>query len=153
MRARTLGQLRRWWLLSILLAGAASLVSCSKNGKLPVYPTKGKILIDGKPAKDAFIQFYPRDGIGTGAPCPYGQTDENGTFALSTHVSGDGAPAGEYDVTITWPARFSIMTNSWEGDKLKGRYNDRSKPSFQVTVEKKPQELPPFELKSSSPEK
>lgn len=144
---------RRWLFLSALLAVLISLTSCRNDGRLPVYSVKGKVLVDGKPVKDAFVHFYPRDTVGQGTPCPSAQTDENGEFALSSYVSGDGVPPGEYDVTVTWPVRFNPLSTNWEGDKLKGRYSDRKKPWLQVTIEKKPLELAPFDLYTSSPEK
>ena len=51
-------------------------------------------------------------------------------------------------MTVTWPVRFNPISTLWEGDQLKGRYRDKAKPAFTITVEKKRQELAPFELKS-----
>ena len=134
-------------LLGLVLL-AALLPGCRKKGWLDTYPVKGAVLVDGKPAKDVFVSFHPKEAVGDRPYLPSGRTDENGEFVLSTFVEGDGAPAGEYDVTVTWPVRFNPISTLWEGDQLKGRYRDKAKPAFTITVEKKRQELAPFELKS-----
>jgi hypothetical protein len=127
-------------LLVVLLAG------CGKRGWLETYPVKGTVLVGGKAAPGATVSFHPKEMQGDKPYLPTGQTDENGEFTLATFVSGDGAPAGEYDVTIIWPVRYNPISTLWEGDKLDGRYADKAKSTLHVTVEKKPQQLPPFEL-------
>jgi len=141
-----------WAVRGPLMLGLVLLVAllpgCRKKGWLETYPVKGAVLVDGKPAKDVFVSFHPKEGVGDRPYLPSGQTNENGEFVLSTFVEGDGAPAGEYDVTVTWPVRFNPISTLWEGDKLNGRYRDKAKPAVTITIEKKPQELAPFELKS-----
>src|SRR5262245_25115697 len=162
MRWRGRGRLLRCLLASALVTLTVFLSSCGRKDRLGVYPVKGKILVDGKPAEGACISLFPknapeRDEFGKDASgnlpyFPSGRADEKGEFALSTLVSGDGAPAGEYAVNITWPVRYNLVSKLWEGDKLKGRYGDRKKPALHTTIEPQAQELPPFELKSSGPE-
>ena len=113
---------------------------------MPVFPAKGQLLVDGKAAKGAFVYLWP-DGIGDmDAYCPNGQTDDNGAFVLSTYDSDDGAPAGEYAVTVEWPERYNVISGRWEGDKLKGRFSDPKASKLRRTIEKKPNELAPIEL-------
>ena len=125
--------------LVVVLAG------CGKKGWLETYPVKGTVLVGGKPAAGATVAFHPRETTGDRPYVPNGKADENGEFELSTFVTGDGAPAGEYDVTVTWPVRYNPISTLWEGDKLGGQYS-KAKSTLKVTVEKKPQQLPPFEL-------
>ncbi len=55
--------------------------------------------------------------------------------------------AGEYDVTIEWPVRYNLISNRWEGDKLKGRYSDPKAPKFRrITIEEGSNDLAPFKL-------
>jgi hypothetical protein len=133
--------------LAVLLAG------CGKKGWLETYPVKGTVLVDGKPAKDVMLTFHPKEQMGDRPYIPSGRTNDNGEFNVSTFVTDDGAPAGEYDVTIVWPVRFNPMSTLWEGDKLNGRYSNKANTTLRVTVEKRPQELPPFELTSAPPKK
>src|SRR5262245_41265941 len=112
---------RRWALggplvlVSVLLGAVRP--GCRKaRGWLETYPVKGAVLVDGKPAKDVMITFHPKSEVGNRPYLPTGRTNEGGEFVLSTFVEGDGAPAGEYDVTVTWPERFNPISTLWEGD-------------------------------------
>jgi hypothetical protein len=85
-----------------LLLGALSVGLISGCGKAEpereaVHPVSGKVLFDGKPAAGAFVVFHPaeRDKF----PPPTATVDAQGNYSLSTYVTGDGAPAGEYTVT------------------------------------------------------
>lgn len=44
--------------------------------------------------------FHPRADQSGLSHKPQGVTDSNGWFTLTTNEPGDGAPAGEYDVTV-----------------------------------------------------
>jgi hypothetical protein len=123
------------------------LPACGK-GRKTVYPVRGRILVDGKPAPDAVVKFHPTfedpDRV-----MPFGQAGAEGNFVISSYVNGDGAPVGEYILTFEWRERSGLLKDNFEGpDRLKGRYYDPKKSTFRVTVDKKPQELPPFELTS-----
>ena len=136
--------------VGLFLVALATLVGvttgCSKPGWLETYPVKGMVLVDGQPAKDAMVTFNPKEQIGDRPYLPTGQTNEQGEFSIATFVSGDGAPPGEYDVTIVWPLRKNPISTLWEGDKLNGRYANKTKSTIRVTVEKQPLQLAPFEL-------
>lgn len=90
---------------SLAAAGAllflVSLVAgCSKSdGALPVHPVSGQVTFNGKPAAHASIIFHPQ-GAPEGAPRPRAHADAQGNFTLSTYSQGDGAPLGEYAVTV-----------------------------------------------------
>jgi len=122
---------------------------CAKRGWLETYPVTGAVLVDGQPVKDVMVTFHPKEIVGDRPYLPSGRTNENGEFNLATFVSGDGAPPGEYAVTIVWPVRHNPISTLWEGDKLNGRYSDRTKTTFRVTVQKEPLQLSPFELTGS----
>ena len=61
------------------------------------------MLVEGKPAEGVQVFFHPLDASQRGIP--RGVTDAEGRFQLRTYHDGDGAPAGEYTVTVYWPAR------------------------------------------------
>jgi hypothetical protein len=62
----------------------------------PMQKAGGKVLIDGVPAKDGNVTFYPVAG---GRPATaFIQPD--GTFELSFEKLNDGLPPGEYKVCI-----------------------------------------------------
>jgi hypothetical protein len=126
-------------LVAVLLAG------CAKSTRKPVFPARGQVFIDGKPVAGATVFFVPveidPDGI-----APFGVTDATGAFTLTTYLTFDGAPAGEYVVTIRAPGPPRSTDEEQGPDRLKGRYNDATKPKLRATIEKKPNEIPPFQL-------
>ena len=81
-----------------LLALAVS--SCAKK----VYPVHGQLFVDDRPAAGAIIELNPV-GATRDAARPFGHVDAAGAFTLSTFASNDGAPPGEYTVTIQWRRR------------------------------------------------
>src|SRR5262245_31747033 len=134
--------------VALTLAALTLTLPACGNGRKPVYPVRGRILVDGQPAPDAVVMFHPTfddpDRV-----MPFGQADADGHFVLSSYVNGDGAPPGEYIVTFEWRERSGLLKNNIEGpDRLKGRYYDAKKSNLRITVEKKKHELPPFELTS-----
>lgn len=149
LTSQSIGALRRVLAIALCLSVLA-LTSCKKkDGKLPVFPVKGQILIDGNPAKDVLISFWPaKIEEGLHAYSPSAQTDENGYFTLSTYNPGDGAPAGEYAVTIEWPVGFSIVSNQWHGDHLQGKYKDQNNSQIKIKIEPKPNELAPIRIET-----
>ncbi len=135
------------WIALAVLILALPACARSPSRRLPVYPVTGKVLVDGKPAKGAFVYFWPKEiGPDLDAYCPYGQADDQGEFRLSTYDESDGAPAGEYKVTFEWPERYSPISGRWEGDKLNGRFNDANSSKQRATVEAKATVIAPFEL-------
>src|SRR5438552_412895 len=95
---------RRWsgiLLLALVLAGG---VGCSR--KQTCYPVRGRVLYKGQPVAGAFVIFYPKQDTGSTTITAAGTTDAEGWFFLSTFDSDDGAPAGEYDVTIAQENAF-----------------------------------------------
>jgi hypothetical protein len=132
---------------ALLVALLATLPSCG-NSRKACHRVTGELFVDGKPAVDAFIYLHPVDGSeDPKAVRPFGQADENGAFALSSYVTGDGAPAGEYIVTFDWPERSGMFKQNFDGpDRLKGKYRDPKTSQFQLTIEKKENQLPRYDL-------
>ncbi|MCI0463581.1 MAG: hypothetical protein L0Z62_42135 [Gemmataceae bacterium] len=135
---------------------ALTLVSCGGPDFHKVYPVKGKVLVNGQPAGDCLIYLnrtfddnHPR------RVTPYAVTDENGAFQITSYITQDGAPEGEYVVTIEWRERSGLLKNNYEGiDRLDGAYakveKTKPRPEFVVKVGRQPLELPPFNLTQSA---
>jgi hypothetical protein len=77
--------------LLILLAG------CGDTGQSGLYPTTGKVTLDGAPLSRASVVFSPT-GAGSGSVAT-GLTDGSGQFTLSTG-GREGAAKGTYMVTV-----------------------------------------------------
>lgn len=78
-------------LLSFTIAGCGG-----STGPKPV-PVKGKVMLKGKPVDGAEVTFLST----TAGRSASGRTNADGTFSLTTMKTGDGAPPGDYVVTIS----------------------------------------------------
>jgi hypothetical protein len=76
---------------------ALSLSGCGGASTPPV-PVTGKVLAGGKPVEGAIITFLSQ--AKEGGRSASGRTDKDGTFKLTTAKTDDGAPPGEYTITI-----------------------------------------------------
>jgi hypothetical protein len=87
---------------ALALVVTATMLGCAKSEpeRLSVHPVSGQITLNGKPAAGATIVFHPQTKID--APAPRANADKNGNFSVTTFNTADGAPAGEYVVTIDW---------------------------------------------------
>jgi hypothetical protein len=135
-----------WALLLVPLLG------CGGRGPKPVYPVTGEVFYQGKePCAGALVVLHPA-GAATAVDRPNATVREDGTFRLSTFAEGDGAPAGEYGVTIVWPRRAAakgfgdLAQRRAVPDRLGGRYADPKNPRLKARVEKKPTALPRFNV-------
>ena len=88
--------------IALTLAGCGS--SRDPNW-LPVFPTSGKVQFKGAAPVGAYVALYPKPGKAPATSqsvVPRGQVQPDGTFALSSYTTSDGAPPGEYVATIEW---------------------------------------------------
>ena len=131
------------WLIGLLFI---ALAGCSNKdyGDHAPYPTSGVVRVNGEPAHKALVTLFHEGDWGAQAIVPSAWTDEEGRFLLETYGQRDGAPAGEYRVTIVWPAPHVGMGVGV--DRLGGKYNKRDSKALKVTLEKKTNNLQPFEL-------
>jgi hypothetical protein len=136
-------------LAAAALAAAALLASSCGPSRKPVFPVRGQVFDDKhKPAVGALIIFHPVGGADADAAKPVGHVDDSGAFTLTTYKQGDGAPAGEYAVTIEWPAPKTSPFGGEGKDQLKGRYRDPNASKIRFTVENKPDnEVPAIEVR------
>jgi|SRR5262245_50335514 len=120
-----------------------------KDGKRPVYPVVGKVLIDGQPGADARLIFYPTDAADTLAPKPTAVVDEQGNLVVTTYVTGDGAPVGEYKVALEWPKMTNQFGRIQPGpDRLGGKYKDHTSSKWTVRIAEGNNTLPDFDVKT-----
>ena len=64
-------------------------------------PVKGQATFDGKPMVNAMVTFHPVGSTGK-SKTPFGIVGADGAFSLGSYLPNDGAPAGEFAVTVTW---------------------------------------------------
>jgi hypothetical protein len=120
--------------------------ACS-SGRKAVHPVRGQILVDGKPAAQAQVLFHPAEKD-TDQLQPAGQTDDEGYFNLTSYVNSDGAPAGDYTVTVTWFRVFRRGDEAIRQNVLPRRYAVPDSSQLKVTVNKGKNELSALQLSS-----
>ncbi|HEX4612224.1 MAG TPA: hypothetical protein VH092_28780 [Urbifossiella sp.] len=76
---------------------------CGRGDPSRVHPVAGRIEVSDRPAGNVHVVFHPVDRDRTHGAFPVGVSRPDGTFTLTTHAAGDGAPEGEYVVTVFWP--------------------------------------------------
>ncbi|WP_165071438.1 transthyretin-like family protein [Paludisphaera rhizosphaerae] len=128
---------------AVLLAG---LVGCGGSGQATVYPVAGTLTVNGQPAANAMIAFHPLDRAGSPAVLSVASTGPDGAYRLTTYTAGDGAPAGEYAVTIVWPDDSKPWDECEEDlvthDRFQGRYADPTRSPWRVIVRPGANEAP-----------
>jgi hypothetical protein len=137
-----------------LLPAAALLacVGCGGDDFHAVYPVTGVVTVDGEPADGCQVWLYRTfDDDHPRRVAPYGVCDAAGRFAVNSYSVGDGAPAGEYVLTVEWKMRSGVLGQNLDGpDQLAGAFADREanrkRPGFVLTVGKGPLEVPPLAL-------
>jgi hypothetical protein len=130
-------------LLAALICGG-----CTSGTKL--VPVTGRLLIEGRPAGGAYIQFHP-EGENSQAPRPSARVKADGSFELSTPLAGTvapraGAPPGRYGVTVMLRTA-SKVGDSDEVDLLPRRYLFPSSSGLSAVVNDIATEVPPIDLK------
>jgi hypothetical protein len=123
-------------------AAAAILVASCKGGGPKLHPARGKVMFQKQPAEGATVVFHPTDPA---APKPSGRVTADGSFTLSTYPHGEGAPAGDYLVAVTWmPPNARDVENP--KNRLPERYAQPGSSGLKATVKEGPNELEPFLL-------
>jgi hypothetical protein len=137
------------------LAGMVLLLGCGKTTRerKPVFPVSGKVLFNGRPAAGALIAFHPAEELDNPrALRPIATVARDGTFRLTTYDTNDGAPAGEYVVTVYWPGPLPKHSPPGEvgPDQLGGRYATPRSPLCRMTIKECDNQLGPFQVKLAS---
>lgn len=114
---------------ALALLAAPALAGCGNDlgFRHPVHPAAGKITWKGEPVKGAMVRFNPVDPrtieVPAGEEGPElglaTQTGDDGTFVMSAYYADDGAPAGDYVVTVTStsPAAIPSDPDALPGDE------------------------------------
>ncbi len=138
---------RRFFLAGFALA-ALGVASCGKaETRKPTFPVSGKVLLpDGKPAEHATVVFHPTNETGPDVVKPRGKVAADGSFKLTTYDGHDGAPAGDYRVTV------ELWLSTGRGDegpsnRLPEKYAKPEKSELTATVNAGQTELKTIQLK------
>jgi hypothetical protein len=141
-----------WVCLAMAIAFFGGCSEGVVDGRVKVYPVSGAVKVGGQPAAGARVVFYGAtpELTGPGAVAPVALADENGVFSLQSYEPQDGAPAGTFNVTVSWPEEVPEGVDpevNRPKDRLKNRYLNPETSGLTAEVPEGGVELPPFELK------
>jgi len=135
----------------VVLIGIVS-VSCSRS-HFPErdyperYPVTGSVSYNGEAPVGCYVTLHPLPlhKNDTNTVIPRGKVLEDGKFEVTSYESKDGAPPGEYAITLAWTG--SADPHARPGmDRWRGRYNNPRKPVQTLTITTAAVQLDPFEL-------
>lgn len=119
-------------------------LSCGSSGPT-LFPVSGSVMFEGQPAEGATVILEPVDG-GLETSKPSGTVAADGSFTVSTYPHGNGAPAGEYTILISWYADDARQLENPK-NKLPDKYADAATtPLPKVKVQSGNNEIPPIKL-------
>jgi hypothetical protein len=73
----------------------------AEKSRVAVHPVEGAIQFRGQATEGAFVSLHPKSANDS-APTPRATVAKDGSFTVSTYDGNDGAPEGEYVVTVQW---------------------------------------------------
>ncbi len=133
---RTIQTAQRMMFKRILAAalGLTSCLGCGTDDREAVYPVQGRLTYGGQPMDGAVVTFHPADTRQAVVRRAHGTADAQGEYRLTTYTRDDGAPMGEYVVTIYWPSPRTANSSAANPndredsvlppDRLRGKYAD-----------------------------
>ena len=88
---------------AVMASLVLSVVGCSRSEKnhIAVHPVQGAIQFRGQPMDGALVSLHPKSAV-DGVPTPRATVAKDGTFTVTTFDGNDGAPEGDYVVTVQW---------------------------------------------------
>jgi hypothetical protein len=121
------------------------LLGCSdEQWKADTYPAHGTLTVNGEPAVGAVVELHSVGGQpDVRNSRPWAIVQEDGSYVLSTYESGDGAPVGDYAVTLRWPPDVGQPSLA---DRFDGAYATRSRSQWEVSISEGENPLPPITL-------
>jgi hypothetical protein len=124
-----------------VLIVAALAVGCHQPPPPPLqlHPVEGKVFVHGRPAQNVSVVFHPVNSTAPTPRYPVGVTGPDGVFHLTTLSAYDGAPEGEYIVTVLWldetiPFDCCENPDPTTHDRLRGQYLDPATTTLRATV-------------------
>lgn len=150
---------RRQPAIILLLATACGGCGQPARETATVFPVAGRFTVNGKPASSALVSFIPQTPPSDGrrAIPSQARADDNGAFKLTTFHTADGAPEGDYKVTIYWPAPSPAAAPHGDDDdavlgpdQLRGRFAAADKSNLRAHVAAEPTNFATVDLASAS---
>jgi hypothetical protein len=134
--------------LAAIAACLAAIAGCAKSGpeRTPVHPVKGTITFKGEPMSGALVALHPQSPQ-EGTPNPRANVGKDGAFDVSTYVTADGAPEGDYVLTVLWYKPVKKGSDIVEGPNvIPAKYANPATSTLRVSVKPGENALPAITL-------
>ena len=96
--------------------------------RLPTHPVRGQAHYEGVPMAGAVVTLVSDKGKGKTLNAR-GVVEADGSFQLSTYKAFDGAPAGEYEISVVWREGGKTGANL-----LPAKYATAAKSGLRATI-------------------
>ncbi|MBA2116150.1 carboxypeptidase regulatory-like domain-containing protein [Bremerella alba] len=127
-------------LITLSLCGCYGRSDQWVEGRPPLVDASGVATINGEPLDNAIVTFRPIEGN----YAAFARTQNDGSFQLTTFDDGDGAVAGEFDVTVSKmvielepnPANPQVLPPIYhsEHSMIPAKYNSVDKSGLTATI-------------------
>jgi len=133
-----------WCVAAVVAAGAGCGRRPPKIQRQQTFPAKGVVVVAVSAAEGVVITFNPVARDDWTGPFPSAFTIADGSFEVQTYGTADGAPAGEYCLTVEWPEDTDEEPRP---DRLEGRYSDVATSRLKVVIDSAPTDLGTIRLR------
>jgi len=120
-----------------------AVLGCSDQSKA-TFKLRGTVLdAQRRPAAGAIVILQPVAADADDAARPTATVAEDGSYRLTTFITEDGAPEGDYAVTVIWPASRKTPFDPPGGDRLGGAMARVGPASPRIRVTREPNQSAP----------
>lgn len=98
----------------------------STASRKPTHPVRGMAYFDGTPMPGATVTFTGEKGSTSQGVSASGVVEGDGSFQLTTYKAFDGAPAGDYKVSVGWRSSGKSL--------IPAKYNSADKSELRATI-------------------
>jgi tetratricopeptide (TPR) repeat protein len=147
----------KWKKPALIVTGLAAAVfvffmfGSTRSDRVPVHPVQGQAFFEGKPMPNAIVLLEPTGWEIATFPKPRAIVRDDGTFILATYGKDDGAPIGEYKVSVQWfvkpENRQEVEGGSIAKNVLPARYANPETSGLTVNIKQGANLIPPFQLR------
>lgn len=140
--------IREFSILAVLI-GLLVFPGCSGSQGPECFPVAGRVSYRGKPVAEAMIVLHRIGGDVEGGQKPLAYTGADGTFNLTTTNHNDGAPLGEYVITVELRALKTVGEETVRSgpNLLPAKYAQSESSGLKYTIVPGENEIPPIDLK------